>query len=180
MIRASHRIRDRRRATPTYKASRSEFWEKTRSTDRCGSCHNETVGQTPMFVRTDDVNLAYDDAIGKIDRDLPSLSEFVAKVSSPPIGHNCWVEDPEHLRADRDQLDRKLGRRAGGRWTADRLDATRIDRPDLEQELPGRPCIVPATDSRTDSRGVLLSLSQFPVAERAAALFRGSGYQRRL
>lgn len=72
-----------------------EFWEKTRSTDRCGSCHNETFGQTPMFVRTDDVNLAYDDAIGKIDRDLPSLSEFVAKVSSPPIGHNCWVEDPD-------------------------------------------------------------------------------------
>ncbi|NNF40274.1 MAG: LamG domain-containing protein, partial [Woeseiaceae bacterium] len=29
------------------------------------------------------------------DREQPSLSEFVSKVSAPPIGHNCWVEDPE-------------------------------------------------------------------------------------
>ncbi len=35
-----------------------EFWTKTRTTDRCGNCHNETVGQVPMFVRNDDVNRA--------------------------------------------------------------------------------------------------------------------------
>jgi hypothetical protein len=74
---------------------RLEFWENARGTDRCGSCHTPDGGQTPYFVRWDDVNLAYDEAVLRIDRDQPSSSEFVAKVSSPPIGHNCWVDDPD-------------------------------------------------------------------------------------
>ena len=71
-----------------------EFWSNTRGTDRCGSCHSEAGPQSYMFVRSDDVNLAYDAAVTKIDRDQPSQSEFVGKVSAPPIGHNCWVDDP--------------------------------------------------------------------------------------
>ncbi len=67
-----------------------EFWSKARTTDRCGSCHSESGGQT-AFVRSDDVNMAYDLAEPRIDRDQPSLSEFVAKVTLP---HNCWVADP--------------------------------------------------------------------------------------
>ena len=73
---------------------RLEFWENARGTDRCGSCHTPEGGQTPYFVRWDDVNLAFDEAVLKIDRDQPSDSEFVTKVSAPPIGHNCWVDDP--------------------------------------------------------------------------------------
>ena len=73
---------------------RLEFWENARGTDRCGSCHTPDGGQAPYFVRWDDVNMAYDEAVLKIDRDQPSLSEFVTKVSSPPIGHNCWVDTP--------------------------------------------------------------------------------------
>ncbi|HSG98387.1 MAG TPA: LamG domain-containing protein [Woeseiaceae bacterium] len=73
---------------------RLEFWENARGTDRCGSCHTPDGGQTPYFVRWDDVNLAYDEATLRIDRDQPSNSEFVTKVSSPPIGHNCWVDTP--------------------------------------------------------------------------------------
>ncbi len=71
-----------------------EFWSNAKTTDRCGSCHNETVGQLPMFVRNDDVNMAYSEALTVVDTDQPSLSEIVAKVSSPPLGHNCWVADP--------------------------------------------------------------------------------------
>ncbi len=71
-----------------------EFWANAKTTDRCGSCHNESVGQVPMFVRNDDVNLAYSEALSVVDRDNPSLSEIVGKVSSPPLGHNCWVADP--------------------------------------------------------------------------------------
>jgi hypothetical protein len=67
-----------------------EFWGNAKTTDRCGSCHNETVGQLPMFVRNDDVNMAYDAALTKVDTEQPSLSEIVAKVGT---GHNCWVED---------------------------------------------------------------------------------------
>ncbi len=67
-----------------------EFWSKARSTDRCGSCHNESVGQTPMFVRNDDVNMAYDEAVTVTDMQQPSLSRVVEKVGE---GHNCWVAD---------------------------------------------------------------------------------------
>jgi len=70
-----------------------EFWSKARTPDRCGNCHSESGGQKP-FVRSDDVNMAYDEAVDHIDTNQPSLSEFVTKVSSPPIGHNCWVADP--------------------------------------------------------------------------------------
>ena len=72
-----------------------EFWTNARTTDRCGNCHNESVGQNPMFVRHDDVNLAYDAAVTIVDESQPSLSTIVSKVSEPPIGHNCWVEDPD-------------------------------------------------------------------------------------
>ena len=70
-----------------------EFWSKARGTDRCGSCHNEVVGQLPMFVRNDNVNDAYDAALTVVDVAQPSFSRIVEKVSEPPIGHNCWVED---------------------------------------------------------------------------------------
>jgi hypothetical protein len=68
-----------------------ELWAKARTTDRCGSCHNESVGQTPMFVRNDDVNMAYDEALTVTDTQQPSLSRLVEKVGE---GHNCWVADP--------------------------------------------------------------------------------------
>ena len=71
-----------------------EFWTHARGTDRCGSCHNETVGQNPQFVRNDDVNLAYEAALPYIDELQPGSSEIVSKVSSTTERDNCWVEDP--------------------------------------------------------------------------------------
>jgi len=68
-----------------------EFWSNAKTTDRCGSCHNETVGQLPMFVRNDDVNMAYDAALTVTDIEQPSLSRTVERVGG---GHNCWVTDP--------------------------------------------------------------------------------------
>ncbi len=68
-----------------------EFWSNAKSTDRCGACHNEVVGQLPMFVRNDDVNMAYDEAITVVDVNTPAASRLVVKVSG---GHNCWVDDP--------------------------------------------------------------------------------------
>jgi Concanavalin A-like lectin/glucanases superfamily len=68
-----------------------EFWSQAKTTDRCGSCHNESVGQVPMFVRNDDVNLAYDAAVTVTDMQQPALSRLVEKVGG---GHNCWVADP--------------------------------------------------------------------------------------
>ncbi len=68
-----------------------EFWSNARGTDRCGGCHNESVNQSPMFVRNDDVNMAYDIALTLIDTQQPALSTVVSKVQT---GHNCWVTDP--------------------------------------------------------------------------------------
>jgi len=68
-----------------------EFWANAKTTDRCGSCHNEAVGQLPMFVRNDDVNMAYDAALTVTDTQQPTLSRVVEKVGQ---GHNCWVSDP--------------------------------------------------------------------------------------
>jgi len=71
-----------------------EFWVKARGSDRCGGCHNEVVGQVPLFVRSDNVNDAYDAAVQVINREQPSLSPIVEQVTMPPFGHNCWVDDP--------------------------------------------------------------------------------------
>ncbi len=68
-----------------------EFWSKARTSERCGACHNESVAQVPMFVRNDDVNLAYDAALTVVDINQPSQSHLVTKVGG---GHNCWVDDP--------------------------------------------------------------------------------------
>ena len=38
-------------------AFRIEVWEKIKGNNRCGACHG-AGGQTPMFARNDDVNLA--------------------------------------------------------------------------------------------------------------------------
>jgi hypothetical protein len=51
-----------------------EFWANAKTTDRCGSCHNEAVGELPVT-----------------DTQQPTLSRVVEKVSQ---GHNCWVADP--------------------------------------------------------------------------------------
>jgi hypothetical protein len=80
--------------TPEVLKFQQEFWSLAKSTNRCGSCHNETVGQVPMFVRNDDINAAYSEAVGVVDQAQPSLSRIVEKVSAPPVGHNCWVADP--------------------------------------------------------------------------------------
>jgi hypothetical protein len=73
-----------------------EFWSNAKTSDRCGNCHNETVGQTPMFVRNDDINLAYDEALTVVDDTQPELSRVVEKVGS---GHNCWNADPTSCAA---------------------------------------------------------------------------------
>jgi hypothetical protein len=77
-------------ATADIQAFRINFWENVRATDRCGTCHN-AGGQAPQFARSDDVNAAYQQATGVVNRDTPSLSLIVTKVGG---GHNCWLPDP--------------------------------------------------------------------------------------
>src|ERR1043165_4599375 len=55
-------------ATADIQAFRINFWETVRGTNRCGSCHT-VGGQSPQFARSDDVNAAYQQAGGVVNRD---------------------------------------------------------------------------------------------------------------
>ena len=76
-------------------AFKINLWENIRAANRCGGCHHEG-GQSPMFARSDDVNLAYQAALPLVNLVQPDQSTLVLKVGS---GHNCWVADPSACAA---------------------------------------------------------------------------------
>jgi hypothetical protein len=63
-------------------------WESLRVSTKCGACHGMEVGQAPLFVREDDVNLAYAAVTPLVNLEAPSSSRLVSKVGG---GHNCWL-----------------------------------------------------------------------------------------
>ncbi len=77
-------------ATADVQAFKLNVWDNVQSENRCGACHNESFGQTPMFARHDDVNLAYEAANTVVDLVQPNNSRLVSKVGG---GHNCWLTD---------------------------------------------------------------------------------------
>jgi len=76
-------------------AFKINLWENIRPANRCGGCHHQG-GQSPMFARSDDVNLAYEAAGPLVNLVRPDQSTLVLKVGS---GHNCWVADPSACAA---------------------------------------------------------------------------------
>jgi hypothetical protein len=77
-------------STADVTAFQINLWQNIRVQNRCGGCHHEG-GQSPMFARSDDVNLAYQAVLPLINLSNPSQSTMVLKVGG---GHNCWVADP--------------------------------------------------------------------------------------
>ncbi len=77
-------------STADVQSFKLNLWDNIEMSSRCGGCHNEQVGQTPMFARHDDVNLAYAEANGVVNLGQPSDSRLVTKVGG---GHNCWLTD---------------------------------------------------------------------------------------
>ena len=75
--------------TEDVRAFQVNVWERLRVSDRCGACHVEG-NQPPMFVRMDDVNVAYTEANPLIDLDSPASSRLVTKMTE---GHNCWLSN---------------------------------------------------------------------------------------
>lgn len=65
------------------------FYDQFRADNRCGACHGEG-GQSPQFVREDDVNAAYTQALSVVNKDNPGASRVVEKVGD---GHNCWIDN---------------------------------------------------------------------------------------
>jgi len=64
-------------------------WDNLVPENRCGSCHSVAGGQSPLFVRSDDINEAYQAANTIVDLGDPAQSRMVTKVAG---GHNCWLE----------------------------------------------------------------------------------------
>ncbi|HEU5137710.1 MAG TPA: LamG domain-containing protein [Steroidobacteraceae bacterium] len=77
-------------ANADVQAFRLNLWDNIKANNRCGSCHG-AGGQTPMFARNDDVNLAYQAANTIVNLTQPDQSRMVAKVAG---GHNCWLQSP--------------------------------------------------------------------------------------
>jgi hypothetical protein len=72
-------------------AFKVNLWQNINGSNRCGNCH-KAGGQSPMFARADDVNLAYNDALGVVNLAQPDQSRMVVKVAG---GHNCWLSSPQ-------------------------------------------------------------------------------------
>lgn len=69
---------------------RVNVWDNLAGADRCGGCH-VVGGESPMFVRSDDINLAYAAVNDLVNLSAPPLSTLVTQVAS---GHNCWRPEP--------------------------------------------------------------------------------------
>ena len=54
-------------ASADVQAFKINLWDNIKGANRCGNCHKEG-GQSPMFARGDDVNLAYNDALQIVNR----------------------------------------------------------------------------------------------------------------
>ncbi|HEU5468281.1 MAG TPA: LamG domain-containing protein [Steroidobacteraceae bacterium] len=74
-------------ASQDVQAFKLNVWDNLQASNRCGACHG-TGGQVPGFVRSDDINLAYEAANGVVDLANPADSTMVTKVGG---GHNCWL-----------------------------------------------------------------------------------------
>ena len=77
--------------TADVQAFKVNLWQNINTPNRCGNCH-KAGGQSPMFARADDVNLAYNDALGIVNLAQPDQSRMVLKVAG---GHNCWLSSPQ-------------------------------------------------------------------------------------
>jgi mono/diheme cytochrome c family protein len=76
--------------TPLVQAYYTEFWNPIVSPTsgmNCVGCHG-TGGQAPSFLRNDDINQAYRQAITVANLSFPEQSILVTKVAG---GHNCWL-----------------------------------------------------------------------------------------
>lgn len=71
-------------ATTDVQSFKTNLWKNL--IGKCGNCHGSN-GQSPTFVRSDDINLAYSETITVVDLASPADSRLVSKVAG---GHNCW------------------------------------------------------------------------------------------
>jgi hypothetical protein len=129
-------------ATVDVQAFKINVWDNLKATNRCGQCH-VAGGQTPQFVRQDDVNLAYAAANTVVNLASPRDSRMVQKVAG---GHNCWLASPAAC-ADilTTWISAWAGAAAGGGTGGVVLKAPVIKDPGASKEFPVAPALFAAT-----------------------------------
>lgn len=152
-------------ASQDVQAFKLNVWDNLQAANRCGQCHG-TGGQVPSFVRSDDINLAYEAANSVVDLSNPAGSEMVTKVGG---GHNCWLASDS---ACADQLVVWIRNWAGQTLGGTRgvpLQAPPIKDPGASKSFPSSPAQFAATVyplleqycSRCHSSGALTPQSPF-------------------
>jgi len=129
-------------ATADVQAFRINVWDNLKAANRCGQCHGQG-GQSPQFVRQDDVNLAYAAANAVVNLGTPRDSRLVTKVAG---GHNCWLASPaacgDILTA---WISAWAGATAGGGTTTVVLKAPPLRDPGASKSFPAVPGLFAAT-----------------------------------
>ena len=77
-------------ATEDVQSFKLNLWDNIQASNRCGGCHTDTIGQSPLFARHDDINLAYEAANTVVDLTQPADSRMVERVGE---AHHCWLSD---------------------------------------------------------------------------------------
>ncbi len=129
-------------ATADVQAFKINLWDNLKAANRCGQCH-VSGGQTPPFVRQDDVNLAYSAANSVVNLASPRDSRMVQKVAG---GHNCWLASPAAC-ADilTTWISNWAGAAAGGGVKGITLKAPVIKDPGLSKAFPAAPTLFAST-----------------------------------
>lgn len=120
---------------------RVELWENIAPDNRCGQCHG-VGGQSPTFVRNDDINRAYEEANPLVNLNQPSQSRLVEKVGG---GHNCWQASDQ---ACADILTTWISNWAGGTVASSNsiVLAAPVDRePGASKSFPDSPGVYAST-----------------------------------
>jgi hypothetical protein len=77
-------------------------------TDYCAQCHSDSaaVPQSPYFA-SDDIDVAWDAALSKINLDNPANSRFVLRLRQE--SHNCWASCPSDAQEMEDAISTLAG-----------------------------------------------------------------------
>ncbi len=128
-------------ATADVQSFKLHLWDNLAPDNRCGSCHD--TDQSPRFVRSDDVNLAYEAANGVVDLQDPAASLLVGKVRG---GHNCWLNEPNAC-ADiiQSYIENWAGDTLGGVGKEVQLVAPPIRVPGASKNFPEDPSLFAGT-----------------------------------
>jgi hypothetical protein len=138
-------------ATADVQAFKINLWDNLVPNNRCGTCHN--TSQSPRFVRSDDINLAFEAANGVVNLQDPPQSIMVTKVRG---GHNCWLSD---ANACGDIIQNYIVAWAGGT----------IGAPAKQIQLTAPPLTDPGASKNFPVSSTLFSTTVYPLVRQYCA-----------